>query len=307
MSLQTTRKPRRMNNLVKILALLAIAAVLMISFRNTNAEPLQGPYAATTTPSFEVASIKRTSKPIAINPNSKGEPGHYVASDSSLKMLIEFAFNVRDFQVSGGSGWIDTEKFDVDAKLDDSMIEEQRNLPFEQVLAQMRLAMRSLLADRFGLKVHRQKKNLEAFALVVSKGGPKLGTAVSQTTAPNRNQREGTVMISMVNAGHLTLTAKEASLDRLASMLSYQFDRPVINQSGIKGTYTFTLQWTPDAGTGLGGRPILPPPEPSQSPPDRSGASIFTAIHEQLGLKLESKRVPTDTIVVDRAHQPTPN
>ncbi len=270
-------------------------------------------------PSFEVASIKPNhSEPGIFSAPTKFDPGKFVAS-TTAKSLIEFVFNVRDFQISGGPSWIGDERFDIDAKVDDSVAEELRKLPREQQIDRMRLMVQSLLADRFALKVHHGTKDLPTFALIIAKGGPKLAESIAPAAnlqgnsplAPSRGSgppmpTPGAVMIRIGTAGQMTLIGKSAPLAQLVFMLSQQFKLPILDQTGLKSTYDFTLQWTSE--TGFGGAPLSLAPGAADAPaPDPSGISIFTAIQDQLGLKLVSTKGPLDTIVIDHVERPSGN
>jgi uncharacterized protein (TIGR03435 family) len=270
-------------------------------------------------PSFEVVSIKPNhSEPGVIPAPTKPDPGWFVAT-LTVKSIIEFAFNVRDFQISGSPSWIGGEKFDIDAKVQDSVAEELRKLPREQQIDRMRLMVQSLLADRFALKVHHETKDLPTFAMTIAKGGPKLTESIapaadlqgSSPPLPGRGgsppmPMPGAVMIRMGIAGQMTLIGKSAPLSKLVFMLSQQFNLPILDQTGLKGTYDFTLEWTSE--TGLGGAPLSRAPGVADSPaPDPYGISIFTAIQDQLGLKLVSTKGPFDIIVIDYVERPSPN
>src|SRR5579863_7288285 len=122
-------------------------------------------------PSFEVASIK-------LNRSDDGRmmfqntPGRFVVNNANTKFLIEFAYNIKDFQLSGGPSWISTDRYDIDAKMEDSAVEAMQKLPPDKRQEQIRLMIQSLLADRFQLRVERGTKELPAYALIVAKGGP---------------------------------------------------------------------------------------------------------------------------------------
>jgi len=275
--------------------------------------------AAAPPPVFEVASIKPDHSGTNIVPTGKSDPSRFVAN-STVKMLIDFAFNLRDFQVSGGPSWIGTERFSIDAKVEDSIAERLQNLPRAEQIEQMRLMVQSLLADRFKLSMSRQTKDLPTFALTIAKGGPKLIESIAppstfQGNSPLPTGRDsgpptpppGAVIMGMGLGGQVTLTGKSAPLASLVNMLSQQFNRPILDQTGLKSTYDFVLHWTSE--TGLGGRPPLPVAMGSAdvAASETSGTSIFTAIQDQLGLKLESTKGPLDTIVIDHVEKPSEN
>lgn len=294
------------------------AALLVVGLVNTPRTHAQSEQTTTApSPSFEVASIK--SHPPGDNTSRFGGPdaSRFVATNDTVKSLIVFAYHVENFQVSGGPSWIADDKFDIDAKVEDSLAEQMRKLPLLQQSDQMRLMVRSLLADRFKLSVSHVTKELPVFALVVAKGGPKLTEAAppdaqnnsnpedppANAGAQGRNMRPGQVNFS-ARDGQVSVAAKATPIRDLATMISRQLRRPVLDQTGLRGTYDWTLQWT--AGAGLGGGPLALAPE-SGDAPNSSGLSIFTALQEQLGLRLESAKGPVDTIVIDHIEQPSEN
>ena len=296
----------------------------MISLAFVTAAPIraQAPQTPSTpavpAPSFEVASVK---------PNHSGDmrirfmglPGKLNISGTTAKMLIANAYGVKDFQVSGGPSWIESERYDIDAKADDARIEEMRKMTPQDAAKQNQLMLQSLLADRFQLKVTHTTKELPAYALVVGKSGPKL-----QEAKPGANVPEGfkgpdgrpPKFPNMIRMGRGQLNAQGIQMTTLAAVLSQQLGRTVLDQTSLKGNYDISLQWTPDPGApGMAGgppgmNPGPPPgagPTPDSPPPDTSGPSIFTAVQEQLGLKLDSTKGPVETIVIDHIERPSEN
>jgi uncharacterized protein (TIGR03435 family) len=262
-------------------------------------------------PSFGVASI---------NPDRSGRmstrgimpPGIFKADDATVKELVGYAFAVRAFQVSGGPGWIDSDRFDVEAKADDAQIEALRKLPPQQRAKEENLMLQALLVDRFNLKVTHTTQYLPVYALVVAKNGPKLHEAQAGDTY--RNGIKGpdgrpAGPITAVRAVRGELIAQALPVALLASVLTQQLGRVVLDQTGLKGKYDFTLQWTPDenedrmlrgpAGGNLGTE--------TAPPPDTSRPAFFTAIQEQLGLKLESTKGPVDIVVIDHIERASEN
>jgi bla regulator protein blaR1 len=248
---------------------------------------------------FEVASIKPA------NPDAQGGlirfmPGGGLSlTNIPLRNMITFAYDVRDFQVSGGPGWMGTERFDVMARPDraavdgqvdvDKMNDAQRKTMRDQITERLR----ALLADRFQLAVHKETKDQPIYALVVSKNGPKL-----QETKETANQQS-----MMANRGRTEAHAVPVEL--LAQLLSSITGRPVVDKTGLTAKYDFVLEWTPDAGAdaraqGFGDGVNTPAPAPG-------GPTIFTALQEQLGLKLEAQKGPVQNIVIDRAEKPSEN
>jgi len=257
---------------------------------------------------FEVASIKPNTGDdhrffIQIQPG-----GGLRTTGSTLKMLLTLAYDVREFQISGGPGWINTERYDITAKSEHSPEEENlqgdpRKMSEEQrktVGEQMRERLRALLADRFQLVLHRESKEQSVYALVVAKGGPKLQQSEG---------KEGSGPKGMMRMGRGQLSGQGVALQMLTQSLSSQLGRPVIDQTGLKGNFDFKLEWTPDPGQSgggpFGGAP--PPGADAPPPPDPNGPSIFTAVQEQLGLRLESQKGPVEMLVIDKVEKPSEN
>jgi uncharacterized protein (TIGR03435 family) len=269
------------------------------------------PAAAAATPSFEVASIK---------PNRSGDmriairfqPGRFIANGISVKQLVGLAYDVRDFQVTGGPGWISSDRFDIDAKEPDGFSEELQKLPPDQRRGKMGLLIQSLLADRFKLRISHASKELPVYALVVAKNGPKIHEAKPGDTYPNGIKRpDGRPVGSagMMRMGPGELTGQGVPITFLVQQLSQQLGRNVLDQTGLKGIYDLNLKWTPDPGSAamMQGPPGAGPGPDNAPPPDTSGPSIFTAVQEQLGLKLESTKGPVDILVIDKVEKPSEN
>jgi len=261
--------------------------------------------------SFEVASIK---------PNHSGDmrffiswqPGRFHADGMTVKFLITSAYDVKDFQVSGGPGWINSDRYDIDAKEPDAIAQTMEKLSREQRRQLAEAMLQALLADRFQLKLTHGTKDLPAYALVVAKNGPKLQAAKPDETPPGPPPGPGGPgghpHGPMMRMGRGELNGQGVELSFLASVLSQQLGRQVLDQTGLKGNYDLTLKWTPEQGEGmmLGGPGGGPPPE-GAPPPDASGPSIFTALQEQLGLKLEPTKAPAEVLVIDHVEKPSEN
>jgi uncharacterized protein (TIGR03435 family) len=244
------------------------------------------------TPAFEVVSIKP-------NNNAHGMgirivDDRYSAMGGSVKGLIQYAYNIRmTDQVSGVPSAIDEARFDVEAKVNEEDIAALKKLPPDQAAEQRRLMMQAMLAERFKLQVHHETKEAPMFALVIAKGGFKLKDADPNNTyangmkGPDGVGRKGMMMMSSGK-----LTAQAIPISSLAANLMGQVHRVVVDKTGLTGKYDFTLQWSPDELQGGG---------------QDAGPSIFTAVEEQLGLKLEPIKGPVDTIVVDHVEMPTEN
>ncbi|MGO8731295.1 MAG: TIGR03435 family protein [Terriglobia bacterium] len=270
-------------------------------------------------PSFEVASVKR---------DRSGGPGirimlptgRFTATNVTAKMLIEFAYNgnqaglsLRDDQVSGGPSWISSEKYDIDAKVEDSLVKEQEEkLPFDQWATQVRLMVQSLLTDRFKLKVSHMSKELPVYGLVIAKNGSKLTLSTVPPLGPPGANPPGSERPKgpMMRMGRGEITGITMSAGALADVLSRQPElegREVIDETALKGNYDFTLHWTPDQSQAamFKGPAEGKPGTDNAPPPESSGPSLFTAIQEQLGLKLESKKGQVEIVVIDHVEQPS--
>lgn len=285
-----------LNNVRTGINIAIIAATLAFGLLSTPPVRAQSPQpAATPAPSFEVASIK-PNKTDDMRVMLRITPDGLSAVGVPAKFLIEFAYDIKDFQISGGPGWIDSEKYDIDAKMDEATIEAIKKMPREQAVEQRRLMLQSLLADRFKLKVTHSSKELPIYALVVAKNGPKLTqSADSPPGATPRNQMRFT-------PGELTGTGVPISL--LVNQLAREVGRQVVDKTGLQGNYDFTLQFTSERRLAMPGGPGGPGDAP---PPDSSGPSIFTALQEQLGLKLESQKGPVEMLIIDSVEKPSEN
>jgi uncharacterized protein (TIGR03435 family) len=296
-----------------LLATIGIAAVAgPVAFGLLNAPQARAQSSQTTgtpSPSFEVVSIK---------PNRSGDmfirimfqPGRYTANGVTTKHLITMAYNVKDFQLSGGPGWINSERYDIEAKEPDSIAEELPKLPPDQREEQSRLMLQLLLADRFKLKLSHTTKELPVYALVIAKNGPKLQQARPGDTYPKGIKGpDGVGHAGVMRMGPGELTGQGIGIKFLVRLLSQQVGRDVLDQTGLKGNYDLTLKWTPEQGEGMmlrGPEGGNPGPE-SAPPPESSGPSIFTAVQEQLGLKLESTKGPVEILVIDHIERPSEN
>ncbi|MBI2686546.1 MAG: TIGR03435 family protein [Acidobacteria bacterium] len=238
--------------------------------------------------SFDVATIK----PNAGNDQRamvRVQPGGLSATGINVRFLMMQAFDIRDFQIIGGPGWITTDRYDINAKAE--------GLPDRVPPEILRPMMEALLVERFGLKYHRESKELPVYALVAGKGPHKMKAAASAGGEPRQ----------MFRMGRGQATLQGATMAAVAQTLSQQLGRKVIDKTGIDGRFDIELHWTPEPGQG--GGPFGPPPPgtPDAITSSDSGPSIFSAVQEQLGLKLESQKGPVDVIVVDSVSKPTEN
>ena len=257
-------------------------------------------------PAFEVASIKQAAAQNDghVRVSMGGDPGRVNYTNVTLKNVLTRAYDVRNYQITGPS-WLDSERYDIVAKVPDGA-------PKEQIPAMLQ----NLLAERFKMAVHRETKEQPVYALVVGKNGPKLkkaeGGPARQTIGHGGGpQRRG----AMVMVGNGRMEARGATVTAFAEALSNLMDRPVVDMTKIEGNYDIALEVSMEdlsgmrrmgmmAGPGPGARG---PEEGAPAPESTPAPSIFTAV-QQLGLKLESRKAPIDFIVVDRAEKvPTEN
>jgi uncharacterized protein (TIGR03435 family) len=216
--------------------------------------------------SFEVATV-RASGPDSAPMSLQRQPGgRLITSNTPLTFLISWAFGLDDGRLVGAPKGADSIRFDIVAKAPTD----------SPPPGQMQLMMRSLLAERFGLVVHTEKRNRNAYTLRVAEGGTKV-TIVSPPEPADGNP------FSMDNPG--VLKGRRVTAGMLARVLSSHLGEPVEDMTQLTGSFDFTLQWRPDTG------PI---------PDDGTRSSLFTALREQLGLRLDTRRVPVDVMIVDR-------
>ena len=240
---------------------------------------------------FDVASIKPTAdKTNQFMMPGGPQGGTYRATGITLKMLIMYAYGVpAAFQVSGGPSWIGTERWDIQAKVDGEM-----PIPWDQFVQMLR----ALIEDRFQLSVRRETKEMAIYELVVAKSGSKL--ALHSGGLPKSEDR--------LRMGFGSMRFQDSGLGPLAYQLSLQLGRKVIDKTGLSGQYDFTLEWAPEPGQG-GLESIGLPPDPNLKlpPPDPNRPSIFTALQEQLGLRLDSEKGPVDMVLIDSVEKPSAN
>jgi uncharacterized protein (TIGR03435 family) len=257
-------------------------------------------------PAFEVASIKPDKSGTDMT-MLRTTPVGFSASNIALKVLIQQAYGIEDNQIVGAPSWLGSARYDIEAKVSSSDTDALHNLSSDQ----RRLMLQPLLADRFQLKVHTEVRDLPVLTLVIAKGGPKLHEAKPGDTYPNGlkdfNGQGGGPGMMLMRPGQLT--GQGLPLSSLARVLTQQLGSTVQDKTGLTGKYDLTLQWTPDRnGSAMPGAP-----EPGLQGPgsggstDASGPSIFSAIQEQLGLKLESQKGPVEVLVIDHVETPSEN
>ena len=265
------------------------------------------------------------------------DPSQVKFTNTPLSLLLMQAYNVKRFQLTAPD-WINGERFDIIAKVPPGATKDD-----------LRVMLQNLLAERFQMKVHLEKKEMQAYALVAAKGGVKLKPSADAPpgdlpAVPNGppgppktdrngfpvlppNMNGGTLM--MFNGSQMRMTASKRTMANICDFLSGQLSKPVVDQTGLTGVYDFNLEFAPDGPlTGPGGAAMPPPPPPPPGaaagtmvgvpvggspggPPPGAGdpaPTLMGALQDQLGLKLEPKKLPVDIVVMDHAEKtPTEN
>ena len=245
--------------------------------------------AETRLPVFAVASVRQNESPASPFKLAFTSDGVTI-ENVSLLSIIRAAygmFNTLDDKFIGVPGWANNENFDIEAKVDDADVAVFQKLNFDK----RQLMVQALLADRFKLRAHQETRELPIYELVIAKNGPKL-----QASAANPVPGD-------ITTGPGRITGTNVVMFRLETALTRVLGRTIVDKTGLRGPYDFTLNWTPDEAE----------PSSSQSSngvtqeSDAPGGSIFTAIQEQLGLKLVPAKGPVGVLVVDHVEYPTSN
>jgi uncharacterized protein (TIGR03435 family) len=248
---------------------------------------------------YEVASIK---------PNKSGGNSHsshttddeYTSSNASLMRLIRQAYGLQlerrgaeDGRVVGAADWMESESYDIDAKMESSVADALKKLgPVDQNLARQQM-LRALLADRFKLAVHTETKEFPVYVLKLAKNGSKLHEAKEGDTYANAYKLpNGAAAGPGFHTDNETAAGQGVTTEALAQWLSRRLGRSVVDRTGLTGKYDFTFSWTADEAERSG---------------DFSDSPIFEAIQQQLGLKLESGKGPVEIVVIDHAERPSVN
>jgi len=282
---------------------------------------------ASAQPAFEVASVKRavssaSSGGVIVSFGAAGlrrtsDPGRVDYRSISLSSLVIEAYDIKRYQFSGPS-WMDSERFDIVAKAPPGADREQ-----------VRLMLQNLLAERFKMTLHRERKEMPMYSLAVARSGPKIRESAEESApkdaaAPEAPPSGGPQRLTMgkdgfpilpsgvsvpgpmtiIMNGRARMQASKETMQDFANILSGQLNRPVVDETALKGKYDFMLYWSPDnAG------PMAPAPGAAASPPDgETYPDLAAAIQQQLGLRLEVKKGAVDILVIDRAEKvPTEN
>jgi uncharacterized protein (TIGR03435 family) len=257
--------------------------LLLFALHGVNAQP---PEARPTFNKFEVATIK---------PTTLDWPGggrfmrmqtahQFVARNYTLRVILAAAFNLTPRAVSGGPSWVDSDRYDVVAKAPG----EVRPTSYEQMAM-----LRKLLTDRFKLTFHREKKEFTIYALTIASKGSKL-----TASKPDPSPEGAPPLVFALSPMGARLAARDASMGEFTWVMQRSaLDRPVVDQTGLSGRYDFDLEWSPDETQFDGNVPPRNPDEPD----------LFTAMQQQLGLRLEAMKGPIDALVIDQVQKPSEN
>ena len=291
--------------------LIALGCIASLVISLVAADQQSGPAG----PAFEVASVKKSPPPtgtptIVVFGARKGDSWN--TQNATLRRIVRSAHGNRyqmEGQIVGGPGWLDTDRFDIAAKMPPMTTSEN-----------MLAMVQALLADRFKLQTHTETRELPVYALVLARSDGRLGNEMRSAgvdcdalreaqrlgTAPRPTPREPGKPLppctTTIGFGSVTrIESGGMSLAQLVSALSQSTGRPVIDRTGLSGHFVVKLEFVSEAG---GGSPLGPPPPGPAPAAPVDTPSLFAAIQEQLGLKLDARREPTDVLVIDRAEQP---
>jgi uncharacterized protein (TIGR03435 family) len=281
--------------LICVAALISVAVSGALAQGNAAASAADAKAAEVLLPgaTYDVATIKQTS------PNAQGggvgmrPNGSFYTKNQSLKNIVCGAYDVMLFQCVGGPAWFESDQYDIEAKPDSATQEQLQTLGMKQRVQVYQRMQQALFADRLKLKVHYETREMPIFALVVAKGGLKMHESKEGDTYANglkgsdgKAFGRGAFMV-----GNGKMTAQGMSMDALAGQLAATTSHIVSNKTGLTGVYDFTLKYSDDMATGA----------------DSAAPSIYTALQEQLGLKLEPTKGPVDVLVIDHVERPSAN
>jgi uncharacterized protein (TIGR03435 family) len=231
-------------------------------------------------PSFEVVSIKPNNS-LANGMGNRFDPELFSWTNVTLRVLIQQTYRVRDYQIQGAPNWVNSDRWDITAKSDGPTTFDQKNE-----------MDKTLLRERFEMEFHRETKELPMYSLVALRNGPRF-------QEPNLDDLPASLEI-----GTGLISGHKWDVSSFAGILSAQINTPVLDKAGLKGIFDFKLEWTPIPNEGdFSSRNDSNDPSPTAP----SGPTIFTAIQEQLGLKLESTKGPIEVLVIDSVRKPSEN
>jgi uncharacterized protein (TIGR03435 family) len=258
---------------------------------------------ATPRPEFEVASIKLNrsgDRRIMIRP---AQGGRFTATNIPMQFFINQAYSIKDFQLSGAPAWLMSERYDIEAKAEGN-----------PSMSEMLPMIQALLEDRLKLKVHRETKEQQVYALLVAKAGrlhEAEGECAPRPSTPPPPPEPGKMPTAPCGGFFMfpgRLSGQKVGIAQLIDPLSRFTGRVVLDKTNLTGKYDINLDYTPEQGQFQAPPGGAPPPGLAPLPPtDPNGPSLFTALQEQLGLKLESQKGPVEMLVIDHVERPSEN
>ena len=255
-------------------------------------------------PSFEVASVKPSSIAVSNGQIRQAPGGRVIANNASLKFLIRIAYRVRDFQIIGGPGWITADRWEVEAKSGEGIVASPAGQDPNSI-SEIDLKLQSLLEDRFQLKLHHETRDLPLYVLTVAKDGPKMRAVAPPPQAPPPPAppvgTDGGPLPGFFRIQPGMVVGNALSVPQIVYVISQLVGRTVTDKTDLNGNFDVRLQFDPQSAEAAG--PAVAPAGAS----DPTVPSIFTAIQEQLGLKIESTRGPVNVLVIDSVQKPTEN
>ena len=282
-----------------LLIIASIGTAMPVLYGQESSTAVTKSPAETTTvklPVFDVVSV-RQNKSGTDTFRLRSTPDGISVENSSLLMLIRQAYammNSLDDKFLRVPDWASTERYDIQAKVDPSDIAELPKLD----ATQRGLMLQALLADRFKLVTHREVQEQPVYALVIAKNGLKLTESKAGDTHPDGAEVHGNKRPNAIHMSRGHLVAQTISMPNMEIVLTQIMGRTVLDKTGLKGNYDVTLNWAPDDG-----QPTLL----NGVPQEETRPSIFTALQEQLGLKLESQKAPVEVLVIDHVERPSEN
>ncbi|HEY1948577.1 MAG TPA: M56 and DUF3738 domain-containing protein [Bryobacteraceae bacterium] len=288
----------------------AVVGPVMLGLMNAPRSQAQSQPAAPE--AFEVASIKP-------NHGGTGMMGvrftgsRFTANNVALNFLIQDAYRVKDSQISGAPDWVKSERYDIDAKIDDATVASMRTMSADERREHLSRMLQALLTERFKMAVRHDTKEQPVYVLLVGKNGSKLKeTALTPADLappdPGRPREPGRKGPTVQMRGPGQLAGTGVGLDSLCDVLSRFLGRVVLDKTGLKAKYDFTLQWTPEEGQqGQLFKGAGAPPTDAAPPPEANGPTVFAAVQEQLGLKLDSQKSAVEVLVIDHIEKPSEN
>ena len=259
---------------VAIMAVLCVGGVALAQGTGGTAQPK--PMARDADPDWDVVAVNPSDPNSTNGQRIRMSGGHVRFLDTTVEQFLLIGYGLQKGQLTGVPDWAKTERWSVDGVA---------SVEGEPSLRQLQSMMQKVLAERFGLKLHHEQREMPVYALTVAKGGPKM---TLNTSDPNGWMDQQ----NSVGSGRDVENLKNASMAEVALILQFRTDRPVVDQTKLKGRYDFKLEWTIDETS-------VPA---ADAPP-----GLFTAIQEQIGLKLEPARAPAEVLVIERLERPGAN